>query len=235
MKKLLVTAGLTLALAPNLVLAEEAQPDPADLTQTNTFLWGQAGNKDYTLTGGIAGNLTENFSYLGLLEHTRSYDRNDEKSDNTRARLFGTQNVDWGFMSKVGVSVDYITNHTSGLDLLAVGGIAKVETGLDWLALFPNLAYVKAKDNNNSESGYQANLFASIYLDDAGKYLMLQPQYTNLNDKMTTKKLEVSYGQPLSNDGKWWGDVKVGHTSTHVNGHKLDDDNQIKAGVSYYF
>lgn len=57
MKKLLLATGLTFALAPNLVMAEETQIDPADVTQTNTFLWGQAGNKDYTLTGGIAGNL----------------------------------------------------------------------------------------------------------------------------------------------------------------------------------
>ncbi|SON52390.1 hypothetical protein [Vibrio tapetis] len=237
MKKLLLATGLTFALAPNLVMAEETQIDPADVTQTNTFLWGQAGNKDYTLTGGIAGNLTEKFNYLGLLEHSRSYQQAEDHEDtanSTRARLFGTQDVEWNVISKVGVSVDYIKNHTGDFDLVAIGAIAKVETGLDWLAIFPNLAHVTLSKDNASETGYQANLIASVYLDDAGKYLMIQPQYTNVNDKMTIKKFELSYGQPLSNNGLWWGDIKVAHTSTHVMGQK-SDDNQIKAGVSYYF
>ncbi|USD67174.1 hypothetical protein [Vibrio sp. SCSIO 43136] len=231
--------GLAVAAAlPTFAMAETTEPDPADLTATNTFAWAQAGNKDYTLTGGIAGSVTPTFSYLGLLEHTRSYEQRDghkDKSNSTRARLFGTQDVEWNVISKVGASLDYIYNHTSKTELIAVGAIAKVETGLDWLAIFPNLAHVTAKGDGYSETGYQANMFASIYLDDAGKYLMLQPQYTNVADKMTIKKFEVSYGQPLSADGLWWGDIKAGYENEHVMGVRTKEEGTLKAGVSYYF
>lgn len=231
-----------LALVTFPSFAEENQPDPADLTQTNTFVWGQVGNKDYTLTGGIAGNFTEKFSYLGLLEHSRTWKRDSgEANDNTRARLFGTQDVEWSAISKIGLSVDYIKGHKdTAFDTTAAGAIAKVETGLDWLALFPNLAYVEINSRTDSSlksKGYQANLFASIYIDEEGKYLMVQPQYTN-TEYVDVKKLEVSYGQPLSSDGKLWADLKIGYTKT--SGKKLlaglsDSDKQIKAGVSYYF
>ncbi|OAN10930.1 hypothetical protein A3K86_18270 [Photobacterium jeanii] len=233
-----------LAVAALPVHAEEHQPDPADLTQTNTFIWAQAGNKDYTVTGGIAGSLTSKFNYLGLFEHSRSWKRDTgNANDSTRARLFGTQDVNWGAISKVGASVDYIKGHNdTPLDTLAVGAIAKVETGLDWLALYPNLAYVElsARDSQikNKSKGYQANLFASIYLDESGQYLMLQPQYTS-TEYIDVKKMEVSYGLPLSESGKLWADIKLGYTRTSgkkaLSKAAFDSDKQVKAGVSYYF
>jgi len=247
---------LTAALATAPLMASDKTVDPADLTQVNTFLWAQGGNNDYTITGGVAGNITEDISYLGLLEHSRSWKRDfGNKDDKTRVRLFGVHNVDWGFISAVGLSADYIhghkNKHTDGgnikSNMQAYGVIAKIETGLDWLSLYPNIAYVNSKvsldgsprgDFKLNSEGYQANLFASIYLDDKGKYLMVQPQYTNTKH-FENQKIEVSYGQPISSDKKWWVDVKAGYEKDKAKfnntSHNLDSQSTIKLGLSYYF
>ncbi|CAG23812.1 hypothetical protein PBPRB1967 [Photobacterium profundum SS9] len=237
---------LLMMVTSSAAVMAEAPPDPADLTQTNTFLWGQTGNNDYTLTGGVAGKLSQDFSYLGLIEHTRTWKRDSKNvNDNTRVRLFGVQSVDFGVISSIGASVDYIEGHKSGLDTTALGLIGKVETSIDWLALYPNIAYVSLDMDSGGikgkSEGYQANLFASVYLGDDGKYLSIAPQYMN-TQYINVKKLEVTYGAPISIDGRWWFDVKGGYTRTEaiVNTgiaklNVIDSDKTIKIGVAYYF
>ena len=259
-----------LASAP-LMANENKKVDPSDLTQVNTFLWTQGGyatagkgddkvsGTNMTITGGVAGSITEDISYLGLLEHTRTSKRDFEnKDDKTRVRLFGVHSVDWGFISAVGLSADYIHGHkktdVGGQNLKsntqAYGVIAKVETGLDWLSLYPNLAYISSKttisnagstfDGDLKSDGYQATLYASIKIDNNGKYMMLEPQYTDTKH-FSTQKFEVSYGQPVSSDKKWWVDVKAGYEKGELkdgvlnSNFKSDAQSTVKVGLAYYF
>jgi len=239
--------ALALLLLWSLSYAEQSTISPADLTQVKTFLWGQLGNEEYTLSGGLSGNITPTLNYLALLQYSRSYDRGDDKSDNLRVRLFGVDKVNFGFIDSVGVSIDYIDIEKNvaikDSQLVAYGAIVKIDTGVNWLDIFPNIAYVTSKtrleDGEDIQSdGYQVNLFASVYLDTKGKYLMLLPQYTNT--KYTEiKKMEMEYGQPLSTDMKWWFNTTLTYEENKLeyNGvsEELDPLKSIKVGVIYYF
>jgi len=237
---------LFLFLVNSVIYAEDEVISPADLTQVKTFLWAQTGNKNSTLSGGFSGNLTSSMNYLALIQYTRSYDRKEEQNDNLRFRLFGVDKVDFGVIDSIGISIDYIDldNTTiSNSNMVAYGAIFKIATGLKWLDIFPNIAYVTSKtqlkDGEEIKSdGYQLNIFASIYLDTLGKYLMVLPQYTNTKYTQT-KKMEFEYGQPLSNDMKWWFNTTLSYEEDSVNYNRvtenLDTIKTIKLGVIYYF
>lgn len=245
MKKKLILCVLLSALSSTSIAgenSEKSKPDPANLTAPNTFTGLHADNKEVALSLGLAGHAGD-YKYLGMLEHKSTYERsNEEKNDRTRARLFGVKAVDWGVVSDVGASVDYIkSTQKNGTDILALGAIAKVNTGLNWMSFFPNLAYVEIKKNGTpsiKETGIQTNLFTSIYLDQNGSYLGLNPSYTKTED-VEIKKLEVSLGTPLTSNAKLWGEIKATYNNTDVTFNNLtlvdDNDNRIQASIYYYF
>jgi len=240
---------LLLCLLYSISYAQEKEENisPADLTQVKTFLWAQAGNENSTLSGGFSGNLTSTVNYLALLQYTQSYNRDEERNDNIRFRLFVVDKVDIGVIDSIGLSVDYIdiSKNISIKDsqMVAYGAIVKIDTGLAWLDLFPNIAYVTSEttlrdDEDIKSNGYQLNIFASIYLDTKGKYLMLLPQYTNTT-YTETKKMEIEYGQPLSSDMKWWFNTTLSYEEDRLyddgNTEDLDAVKTVKLGVIYYF
>ena len=66
---------------------------------------------------------------------------------------------------------------------------------------------------------------------------MVSPQYTKLND-LSTKKLEISFGGPLTVSGKTWWDIKAGYTT--FKGKKLlrgarAEEADLMVGISHYF
>ena len=238
---------LLLFLVNSAIYAENKVISPADLTQVKTFLWAQTGNENSTLSGGFSGNLTSSMNYLALLQYTRSYDRDEEQNDNLRFRLFGVDKVDFGVIDSIGISIDYINiNENISIkksQMIAYGAIVKIDTGFAWLDIFPNIAYVTSKttlkDNEEIKAyGYQLNIFASIYLDTAGKYLMLLPQYTNTT-YTENKKMEVEYGQPLSDDMRLWFNTTISYEEETLNYNgvekNLDAVKTVKLGVIYYF
>ena len=254
MNKFRMTA-LAAAVVPALLMShsasanEEGQPDPADLTRPKTFIWAQTGGSKveaggkynrtgvFKISGGLSGNFSETAQYMGLLE--QNFDK--KGTANTRGRLFTTFDTGNSVMSKVGLSVDYISHAKTKNTTTALGVIGRVETPWEWVTFYPNLAAVEAKmgkkDDKVKSKGYQFNLFTSLYLNDKGMYSMLMPQYTKLKDA-TVKKMEVTMGAPLTADAKTWWDVKVGYTRTE--GKKklagnTSDGTELMVGVSHYF
>jgi len=237
---------LFLIICVGVLMAEDEVISPADLTQVKSFAWLETGSREFTARAGFSGEFTKDFKYLALIGHTRSYERGDEKDDKTRVRLFAVHKVSWEPISYVGASIDYIKSYDNNLidnaNTTAYGTIAKIETGVEWIVLFPNVAYITSdvtfKDNKKLKSkGYLLNLFASIYLDRNGKYIMLQPQYSN-TEYLDTKKIEVSYGQPISNDMKWWLTFKAGYEKNEIDYLGIKDSDtkeELKIGLIYYF
>ena len=224
-------------------------PDPADLTRPNTFIWiqGGASNNETNetksssgigkVTGGVAGQLGSNASYLGLLE--QSFD--NKGTANTRGRLFTTFDTGNSVLSKLGFSVDYIRHAKTKDSTTALGVIGKLETPYNWLTFFPNLAAVQFEStsgNNPQKSrGYQFNLFSSLYLNDKGLYAMVAPQYTSLKD-ITIKKMEVSLGAPLTADNATWWDIKTSYTRSAGKARVAGISSKgadLMLGVSHYF
>ncbi len=223
--------------------AEDKTPNPADLTQANTFASFQAGgdknNKFVTGSAGIAGQYSEGNTFLGLVEHRVTTD-----ADNlyTRARYFQILDVESSLFPQVGFSVDYNKAYVKGakdIDTLALGVIGKLNTGIDWLTLYPNVGAVEIKGEGFSTRGYIANLFVSIATDDQGGYLMIQPQSTITSD-VNVYKFDVVYGAPLNATGTLWWDAKVGYTKTNIHSDQVegtlrDENTEVAVGLSYYF
>ncbi len=228
----------------------DTQPDPSDLTQVNSFVYGTIDN-DGTLKGmaGIAGQYSEGNSFLGLVEHSTATKNNalDKKDQNTRLRYFQVLDTDLAGLPQAGFSVDYMKGwkKTNGVgsDIVALGTIAKVTTPWDSFTVFPNVAYVTGKaeaDKLGSVNirGYQTNLFGSLSIGDAGQYMVFQPQWmdTNVGSKF---EMRTAYGQPVSSDGKWWVEVAHSYIRTAADGEAKmlgsDNDNQFTLGMSYYF
>jgi len=247
MKKILFIA--VAAIVSGQVLADN-QPDPSDLTQVNSFVYGTVDN-DGTLKGmaGLAGQYAEGNSFLGLVEHSTATKNNTlgKKDQNTRLRYFQVLDTDIAGLPQAGFSVDYMKgwHKTNGFgsDIVALGTIAKVTTPWDCFTVFPNVAYVTGEaeaDNlgNINIRGYQANLFGSLSIGGAGQYVALQPQWmdTNVGSKF---EMRTAYGQPVSSDGKWWLEVAHSYIQTDADGKikalGSDNDNQFTLGVSYYF
>ena len=251
--KLTIRIILVLLLSLPL-LADEKDVDPANLTQVNTFVFTQLGNEEATLMGGLSGTITNDLSYLILLEYARTHDRDfDDKNDRGRARVFGVHQVDNNVISAIGVSIDYIkvakkvdgNGNFLESSTQAYGVIAKVETGLAWLSIYPNVAYVNTtikgfngNDFNLDSNGYLLNLFASIYLNEEGRYLMLQPQYTDTK-YVKIKKIEVSYGEPISTNKRWWVELRVAYEENKIDSGTLESSSNSKSminlGLAYYF
>ena len=249
-KATIVVIALYVLVSCSLLHADQQpSPDPADLTSAQSFIWAQGGmssakadgNRTSTgvgkLTGGISGAFNESSQYLGLLEQGFN---NDGTAD-TRGRLFTVFDTGNNLVSNIGVSVDYIRNAKSKDTTTAFGIIGKVETPVDWMTIFPNLALVESKikgeGQNLKSKGYQFNLFNSFYIGDSGLYSMVSPQYTKLND-LSTKKLEISFGGPLTDSGQTWWDIKAGYTK--FKGKRLlrgarAEEADLMVGISHYF
>lgn len=241
--KLAATAlALTVSTAS---FAEDKAPNPADLTAANTFGAIQVGgDKDNKFVGGmfgIAGQYSEGNIFLGMVEHRGSTD-----ADNlyTRARYFQILDTEVNLFPQVGFSIDY--NKAYGpkeaggdIDTVALGVIGKLDTGMDWLTLYPNVGAVEVKFDGVKSRGYIANLFASIYMGDDGSYLMLQPQSTITKD-INIYKFEVAYGAPMNDKGTLWWEAKAGYTKTeldskYLEGKHKDSNTEVLLGLYYYF
>ncbi|WP_234497670.1 hypothetical protein [Vibrio maritimus] len=217
--------------------AETTQPDPSDLTQVNSFVFGTVDNQGM-LKGmvGLAGQYSEDNTFMGLVEHNLATKTNStgSKDNNTRLRYFQVLDVDSAAIKQAGFSVDYIRGweNTNGIgsDLVAIGTIAKVATPWEALSIYPNVAYVMGTARQDgsmdaSLSGYQLNLFGSLSIGNWGQYAVFQPQYMHVSGDVDSDKnsgnlrvfgdvlqVKTGYGQPISKDGLWW--VEASHTYT---------------------
>ncbi|KLV05132.1 hypothetical protein ABT56_12840 [Photobacterium aquae] len=217
---------------PSLCMATdtaEESPDPSDLTQVNSFAMTTLDTKgDGKFSAGIAGQYSEGNTFLGLAEYS--------KKNVSRLRYFQVLDTGIHEMDKAGFSIDYIKDWsaTQTSDLIAIGGIAKVNTPWESFTIYPNVAYVTGKTGNMDINGYQANLFGSLSLSDWGQYMIVQPQWmeTNIGSKLETK---IGYGQPISDDGKWWVQVDYTNLSQKAKGSKSVSDNKGELGFFYYF
>lgn len=235
MKK--TSLALTLiAMSSMVCTAQESdvsKPNPSDMTQVNTFAYGQVDGDDVKAMVGLAGAYSEGNTFMGLIEHginTKS------KEQSSRLRYFQVLDTDSVFAPQAGVSIDYMKNYSAKSDVAAVGVISKVLTPFDTLTIYPNLAYVTGQIDTQSVRGYQANLFASLALGESGDYLVFQPQYmnTNVGEEL---KVKTGYGAPLDSSRKIWWDI--GHeyqqkTSTFQHNRK-SDKHKLSIGLAYYF
>ncbi|WP_227993080.1 porin family protein [Shewanella sp. YLB-07] len=260
-----------IVLSTSAVASEEVHVNPSDLTQVNTFISGSTSNEgDLNVMGGIAGQYSEGNNFIGLVEHTSATKPSDDDrlAQNTRLRYFQVFDVSEGVLPQIGFSVDYMkswkmssTEDASlGTDLIALGAIAKIQIS-ESISVFPNVAYVvgNAKAGvNNSEfdlKGYQFNLFGSWELDDTGSYIVVQPQFMQLDidskdskdgksggAKVDVLKIKTGAGMAFTDNGKWW--VELSHTYTKTKGDVehvgnkfdiIDNDNKVELAVSYYF
>ncbi|WP_202910150.1 hypothetical protein [Vibrio coralliirubri] len=229
--------------------AEDA-PDPSDLTKVNSFLWGQASNKnDLKVNLGLAGAFSEGNNYMALIEHNYN---TKEKADNSRLRYFQVLDTGLTALPQAGVSIDYMRGWgKNSSDLVAIGTIGKVATPWESFTLFPNVAYVTGNAKHDAgkidTTGYQANLYGSLSISDWGQYIMFQPQYMHLDSKQNQtgakvpvdiSKMKTVYGQPFTSDGKWWFDVTHEYTNTQTK-EKIEDkslnEHRFEFGVAYYF
>ncbi|BCN26399.1 autotransporter domain-containing protein [Vibrio alfacsensis] len=237
------TNEVVITAEEGLLGSADSAPNPSDLTQVNSFVFGTIDN-DGTLKGmvGLAGQYSEGNNFMGLIEHGTATKNNSvgKKDQNSRLRYFQVLDTDMSGVPQVGFSVDYMKGWEKtngfGSDLVALGGIAKVTTPWDALSIFPNVAYVtgegKTKESGSKGkidvSGYQLNIFGSLALGESGEYIVVQPQFMHLDGKSKVNgqkldgkldanvfKVKTGYGQPISTDGKWW--VEVSHTYTRTN------------------
>lgn len=250
----------------NGVIASE-QIDPSNLTQVNSFVSGiVSSDKEVSVMGGIAGQYSRGNNFLGLIEHKSGTKKGpDGKApQDSRLRYFQVFNTGADIVPDVGFSVDYMKSWkmtknkdtSAGSDIVALGAIAKVATPWDAFTIFPNIAYVQGQTeigSNNEKvdlKGYQVNLFGSIALGDNGQYIVIQPQFMQLDAKpksnkaakgdISTFKVKTGYGLPISENGLWW--TELSHTYTKTNGKVSlpdaaykDDDHLVELSISYYF
>ena len=163
----------------------------------------------------VAGN---GFLFMGETRYIESSDTKKSGFGDSRARLFGMMPVNWGPISVIGASADVIRGGNdakglgSGIDTVALGVIAKIETPWEQFAIYPNLAAAQMKDERRgvasadkfgTDTGYQANLFLSYDFSER-MYLMAMPQYANMKDMGESVKFGVTAGYALTPDLKHW-------------------------------
>lgn len=207
------------------------KPNPSDLTQVNTFAYGQYEGEDARIMTGLSGQFSEGNVFMGLIEHSVN---TKDSSQNSRLRYFQVLDTGLSSMPQAGASVDYMKGWDAKSDIVALGGIAKLTTPWDALTLYPNLAYVTGKAAGKTISGYQTNLFASLAVGSSGEYMVFQPQFmdTNMGEQF---KVKTGFGAPLNQAGSLWWDIGHQYEKTKANGHKAIDDHKFSVGLSYYF
>ncbi len=235
MKKISLALSI-IAMSSMVCTAQESdapKPNPSDMTQVNTFAYGQVDGDDIKAMIGIAGAYSEGNTFMGLIEH--GIDAKSKKQ-NSRLRYFQVLNTHSVFAPQAGVSIDYMKNYSAKSDVAAVGVISKVLTPFDALTIYPNLAYVTGQIDTQSVRGYQANLFASLALGESGDYLVFQPQYMNTNIG-TEFKVKTGYGAPLDNSGKIWWDIghEYQHKTSDSHNTIKSDEHKLSIGLAYYF
>ena len=250
---------------------QKATINPSDLTAVNSFTSLNTDNEG-KITGmlGIAGQYSQGNNFLGLIEHGVGTRSEGQGKQDSRLRYFQVLDTGAQAISQIGFSIDYMKGWSkdSGAegkspssDIVAFGVIGKVATPWECVSLFPNIAYVtgEVKQEIDDKSGlkadlqgYQANLFASIDLGNAG-YIVLQPQFmsvdvdakadtSNATKTVNVFKMKTGYGIAVTQSKKWW--VEVSHTyartsaSTQLNKQTerlTDNDHKFELAVSYYF
>lgn len=233
MKHLVTTAAILASsfYVNTLYAQDEHKPNPADMTQVNTFVYGQ--QEESTTRGmvGLSGSYSEGNVFMGLAEHSYNH---KEKAHSSRLRYFQVLDTGLKAMPQAGVSVDYIKGYNPNSDVLAVGTIAKMLTPWDAFTVYPNLAYVKGRADGQDINGYQVNLFTSLSIDNLGKYVVFQPQYmdTNVGSQL---KVKTGFGMPLEATGKWWWDVGHEYQKITAKHTHYSDDHKFSVGIAYYF
>lgn len=210
---------------------QKTKPDPSDLTQVNTFAYGQYEGKDVRIMAGLSGQLSEGNAFMGLIEH--GVDTKNGRH-NSRLRYFQVLDTGLSSMPQAGASIDYMKGWDQKSDILAIGGIAKIKTPWDALSVYPNLAYVTGDANGKTVNGYQTNLFASLALGSGGEYMVFQPQFmdTNIGEQF---KVKTGFGAPLDQSATLWWDIGHQYEKTIVKGLKSVDEHKLSVGLSYYF
>lgn len=227
-QRLIIGALCALSFSVN---AEETKPNPSDLTQVNTFAYGQMENSTIRAMFGLSGQYLEGNVFMGLVEHSV-----DTKTRNNNSRLRYFQVLDTGFdlVPQAGASVDYMKGWEGKSDIVATGIIAKVTTPWDSFTIYPNIAYVAGKTAGQTVTGYQTNLFASLAVGNSGEYVVFQPQFTETN-MGGQFKVKTGYGAPLDSLGRFWWDIGHEYERNNAKGFKAIDDNKFSVGLSYYF
>ncbi|USD43335.1 hypothetical protein J4N42_22385 [Vibrio sp. SCSIO 43135] len=247
MKKL---TTLTIALASlgfaSAVLAQDAQPNPSDLTETSTSAYFGLNNQG-DLKGSISGDFHFDSGQTGMLTVEGTMDKEGKYSD-SRMQYFHVFSTNNTTVPRAAVSIDLIDN--AMFTSASVGGVAAINAGVKGLQLFPRLGALVGeysdesvamfKVDESAAAGVSAAFYAMYTLGEDGTYIGAWPEYNYLNGDIETSLLKstIMIATPFSSDKTRWGQLRVDNTSGKMQSetHSIDiDDTVVWANYKFYF
>jgi hypothetical protein len=237
----LSTLGMT-----SLTHAEDAEPNPSDLTETSTSAYFGLSNNG-SLKGSISGDFHFDNGQTGMLTVEGTMDKEGKYSD-SRMQYFHVFSTNNQTVPRAALSVDIIDNEM--FTSASLGGVAAINAGVKGLQLFPRIGVLAGEysdqsvatfDAKSSEAyGVSAAFYAMYTLGNDGTYIGAWPEYNYLNGDIETSILKstVMIATPFSQDKTRWGQLKVENTSGQLasKSQTIDlDDTVAWANYKFYF
>lgn len=237
-KKITLTPFAILALCSASAVAEnEENNDPSNVSKPTTSLTIGATNKgDVKLFGSAAFDVNDTQKSMFLLEGDM-----DGEGDYKSARMqyfhaFSTGNA---MMPIVAASLDFVDNDM--MSSLSVGSVLAV-TPTENFAMYLRAGVLVGEYKDDSDAlalggftidddsfkGAMAAAWFTYKTGSDGTYLTFHPEYTYIDGDVEIETLKTSYrvGTPLNESQTHWGEFRIDHTSTTMEGNnnKMDID-----------
>ncbi|MEZ8965325.1 hypothetical protein AB6E53_01430 [Vibrio breoganii] len=228
------------------VSAEEKQPDPSDLTETNTSAYVSINNKG-NFKGSISGDMTFDNGQKGMFTLEAAMDNTGDYSD-SRFQYFHVFDTANSIVPKAAASLDVLDN--SLFTSVSAGATLAINSGVKGLNIFPRVGLLAGQYsdetlsafaiNDDSAIGGSAALYMFYTAGNDGTYFGLYPEYNYLGGDVDMSILTTNLlmSTPFNADRTRWGQIKIVNTDTSIKGNHQNfknNDTVVWANYKFYF
>lgn len=234
---------LTLAASS---IADSKEPDPSDLTETNTSAYLGMSNQG-GFKASISADIQVNAQQTGMFTIEGTINKEGEYSD-SRLQYFHVFNTENQYVPKAAASLDVIDNDM--FSSASVGATLALNSGVKGLNIFPRVGLLAGQYSSQALNqfsvkddqalGGSAALYVMYTMGKDGTYIGAWPEYNYLSGDINASilKTTIKLATPFSADKQRWGEIKLENTNSRMqaNSHSLEsNDTVVWANYKFYF
>lgn len=228
------------------VLAEEKEPNPSDLTETNTSAYVSMSNQG-DFKASVSGDFKFSDTQTGMLTLEGTMNKEGKYSD-SRLQYFHVFNTQNTVVPKAAVSLDVIDN--SLFTSASLGTTLAINTGVKGLNLFPRVGILASEYSqetlnhfnvkNKEGLGASAAMYVIYNIGQDGTYIGAWPEYNYMDGDVEASVLKSTLimATPFSQDKTRWGQIRIENTDIKMQantGAAAIESNETVVWAAYKF
>ncbi|CAM4347797.1 hypothetical protein [Vibrio agarivorans] len=238
---------MTAALSTQ-TMATEKEPNPSDLTETNTSAYVSMSNQG-DFKASVSGDFHISERQTGMLTLEGTMNKEGRYSD-SRLQYFHVFSTDNTTVPRAAVSLDVIDN--AMFTSASVGATLAINSGVKGLNLFPRIGVLGGKYsdettqrfNTSSDDaiGGSAAMYVIYNIGQDGTYIGAWPEYNYMTGDVDASVLKstLMIATPFSQDKTRWGQIRIENTDVKLSANNgieaiKSNDTVVWAAYKFYF